>query len=68
MWYISRVIYPPKWFFEQIKKTVRSFIWGKKDKIKYTTIIGLKEEGGIKLPDVEMRVNSQHLLWLRTIF
>ena len=68
VWYISRIIYPPKWFIDQVKKRIRTFLWGIKDKVKYTTIISPKEMGGIKLPDIELRINSQHLMWFKSIF
>ena len=43
-------------------------MWGKKDKVKYTTIILNKEQGGLKFPDVEFRIRAQHILWMKQIF
>ena len=68
VWYISKSIFPPRWFFEQIQKIIRRFLWGIKDKVKYSTVILNKEDGGLKFPDVELRIRAQHLLWLKQIF
>ena len=45
IWYVSKTIYPPKWFLEQIQQTIRNFFWGGSDKVKYNTIISPKLSG-----------------------
>ena len=68
VWYVSRVLYPPKWFIEQARKHIRNFFGGIKDKVKYKCIIAPRDMGGVKLPDIENRIKAQHLMWFKNIF
>jgi len=51
-------------FIKEVKSEVAKFVWnGKKPKIKYNTLIGNYEVGGLKLPDFESMIKASHFKW-----
>jgi len=51
-------------FMENVKKEIITFIWnGKKAKIKYDTLIGDYNVGGMKLPDFENCIKANRIKW-----
>ena len=57
--YLLQAIAIPNNIVKQINSMLYSFLWGNnKEKIKRTTLIGNKLEGGLKLPDIEIKGNE----------
>ena len=54
---------------EQIQKIQKKFIWnGKKPKIKHTTLINEYGDRGLKDVDIEAKIRSLQLGWVRRLF
>ena len=54
---------------EQIQKIQKKFIWkSKKPKIKHTTLINECQDGGLKDVDVEAKIRSLQLGWVRRLY
>ena len=50
--FICSVMETPKLFVDEVNKIVLDFIWGHKPpKIKYTTLIKTRQEGGLEMKD-----------------
>ena len=48
---------------------LNKFLWNaKKPKIKYVTVIGKWEDGGLKMPDFESKVKSIKMVWIQQLF
>ena len=55
---------PGKKFLEKMKQIITQFIWdGKRPKISYKTLTGLKEQGGMGLVDLEARDKALKVQW-----
>lgn len=66
--YICSVLYVPPWFVQAAEKLFTDFLWGGKPaKVKKKTIIGATEDGGLKMPKVDIIVKSLKLSWLRRL-
>ena len=49
-----------------LKNKIVSFLWdGKTPKIKYSTIIGDYNDGGIKLVDIESKIKALQMGWVK---
>ena len=54
---------------EQIQKIQKKFIWnGRKPKIKHTTLINEYQDGRLKDVDIEAKIRSLQLGWVRQLF
>jgi hypothetical protein len=66
--YAATVLQPPKWVITQFKDIVVEFIWNKKPaKVKYNCIINDIAEGGLKLQDIDAKINACHMAWIKKI-
>lgn len=62
--YVCSKIYVPTTFVKKVKTELLRFFWnGKKAKVKYRTIIGEYDQGGLKLPDFESLIITQRIKW-----
>ena len=66
--YVPRFLYQttstPLYFISKVKNVITDFIWnGKKPKIKYDTLIGNCDNGGINLPDFESQIKANRVKW-----
>ena len=53
--FICSVMETPKLFVDEVNKIVLDFIWGHKPpKIKYTTLIKTRQEGGLEMKDFSL--------------
>ena len=53
---------------KEICKIQRDFIWrGKRPKIKYSTLIGNFENGGLKEIDIESKLKVLKLSWIKRL-
>ena len=67
--YVCSVLNVPEDFIKIVESTIRDFIWyGKKPKIKHSTLIGEYEEGGLKLPDFQSCLNANRVKWLIKLY
>lgn len=56
----------PKGVYKEFKKISTDLIWNtRRSKIAYDLLVQDIPEGGIKLPDLENRVKSVHLYWVK---
>lgn len=66
--YPCSIIFTPKRVFREYKQIISAFIWnGRKPKISHESIIQPIEEGGLKLIDLEVRVQVNLLQWVKLI-
>ena len=62
--YVCSKIFVPDHFISKVKNVITDFIWnGKKPKIKYDTLIGNCDNGGINLPDFESQIKANRVKW-----
>jgi hypothetical protein len=68
MLYIASVIHIPQWAIKQYNTLIRNFIWDNKpSKIKYTTLIAPIESGGLKLQDLQTKIEANKVTWVKNI-
>jgi hypothetical protein len=68
MIYLCSVLYTPKNIIEKYNKLILNFIWNKKPaKVKYTCIINNIDNGGLKLQDIECKIKSLKLKWIKKL-
>ena len=66
--YVCNMLDPSKQFIDGVHQASINFIWkGKKPKVKYSTLIQDKLLGGISLPDLEARLKTQRLVWVKRL-
>jgi exonuclease III len=72
---MSQFLYPcsvmniPTKYIEEYKKIIVNFIWDNKPpKIKYKAMINKIEEGGLKLQDLESKIKSLKIKWIKNIW
>ena len=64
--YVTHVLYPKAQFIKIIKNKLCDFIWnGQRPKIKYISLIFDYQDGGIKLPNMETKIKTQQLNWIK---
>ena len=62
--YVCSNLSIPNNFTVKVQKEIVKFIWNaRKPKIKYKTLIGNFEEGGIRLPDLEIMIQTNRVKW-----
>lgn len=62
MWYVLYVNSMPLWVRQRLKTCILEFLWEKKPpRIAYNTLIGLAEEGGMGLVDLEQKMKSMRI-------
>lgn len=67
--YPCSCIFTPQRVFTEFKKTVTDFLWnGGRSKIAYDVLIQDIGDGGLKLQDLETRVKTIHLNWIKHIW
>ena len=58
---------PPKHVILNVKRKILEFIWNtKRPKVKYQILIK-DYDGGIKLPDIELHLQTQRVLWAKRL-
>ena len=65
--YVSSVLYVPNWVKEEVNSAIFSFLWPKKTHVKHTCIIAPISEGGIRMPDYELKVKACKVMWVKRI-
>ena len=59
----------PKSIIEEVHKIQENVLWNKKNpKIKHSTLLGEYEWGGLKKVDVDTKLRSIRISWLRRLF
>lgn len=65
LWYLAMVQPIPNWVESEMKKISLQFVWGKKSyPVKYDTIIGPKDKGGLNFPDIGTKVRAFRMKFL----
>jgi len=66
IWYTLMVQPIPDWALKEFKTACLEFIWMKKSyPVRYFTIIGNKDSGGLNIPDIEMKAKAFRLKYLK---
>ena len=66
--YVATMISVPQKFCDTLKSLHREFIWnGKRAKIKHSSLIGEYRDGGLKDVDVDTKILSLKILWIRKL-
>ena len=67
--YIAQMLpNPSSEFIKTLNKDIYDFIWkGKPDRIKRCFFSQSYENGGVKMPNVEMHINSLKINWIRRV-
>ena len=64
--YVCNVMIPPMEFVGSVKENLLRFLWNDGTaKIKYSSIISGKHEGGLKFPDIDSIIKTRRILWLK---
>ena len=64
--YVTNVLCPKAQFIKIIKNKLCDFIWnGQRPKIKYISLIFDYQDGGTKLPNMETKIKTQQLNWIK---
>ena len=50
-----------------VNQAITQFVWNKKAKIKYRTMIGPKEQGGLDMPDFQIINEALKVGWVRRL-
>ena len=50
-----------------VNQAITQFVWNKKAKIKYRTMIGPKEQGGLDMPDFQIINEALKVVWVRRL-
>jgi hypothetical protein len=59
---------PSKEFIKTVNDEIYKYIWmGKPDRIKRVQFVQNYENGGVKMPDVEMHINALKINWIRRL-
>ena len=66
--FICSVMETPKLFVDEVNKIVLDFVWGHKPpKIKYTTLIKTRQEGGLEMKDFALFNKALKLNWVKRL-
>ena len=65
--YICNVLYVSPDIIKEVNDLIFSFLWPKKVHVKKSTIIGLIEEGGLKMPDFEIKILACKAMWVKRL-
>ena len=66
--YVCNMMDPPSEFVNKVNEIIKNFLWnGKKAKVKYKTIISKYEKGGLQFPDLETKLKTQRILWVKKL-
>jgi hypothetical protein len=66
--HLCSVIHMPQIYVNRFQKAVSNFIWNKKPpKVKYSSLVNKIEYGGLKLQDLESKIKSLKLRWIKQI-
>ena len=66
--YVCNMMDPPSEFVNKVNEIIKNFLWnGKKAKVKYKAIISKYEKGGLHFPDLETKLKTQRIIWVKKI-
>jgi exonuclease III len=69
IWYKVMVQTMPDWALNEIKVACLRFLWaGRAHLVAYQTIIGSKEDGGLQIPDIGLKIKAFRLKYLFRYF
>ena len=68
VYYVTNMLDPPENNLKRIKQLILDFIWnGRRPKIKYNSLIGPHDKGGITLPDIYLKIKTQRIKWVQNL-
>jgi hypothetical protein len=66
--YLGSCVSTPQWVIARYKEIITNFIWNNKPpKVKYTTMIGKIEDGGLNLQDLESKIRATKINWIKKL-
>lgn len=73
--FVSRILYAlniitlPNWVEQDLVKHIYGFLWdGKPAQVRRSTLIGKNSQGGLNIPDLQMKKEALRLKWFRKYF
>ena len=64
--YTCSVIHMPEMYTKEINKLIFTFIWkGGRDKVKRSIMIGNKQKGGLRAPDIDLMTEASRINWIK---
>ena len=61
--YVTSLLDTPPDFVKKVKSLLLDFLWsGHKPKVKYSAIIGNKLSGRLEFPDIQSKIEAQHIM------
>ena len=66
--YVGSVLNMPEIYVKQCRQMIKEFIWNKKPpKVKYNSLINTIQEGGLRLQDIECKLNAIKIKWIKNM-
>ena len=66
--YVCTVLHTPQWVITKYNNMISKFIWNTKPpKVKNTSLINNIENGGLKLQDLELKIQAIKLKWVKKL-
>jgi hypothetical protein len=66
--YIGTVLHTPGWVIKKYNQIIKDFIWnGKPAKVKHTCLINTLENGGLKLQNLETKLEAIKFKWIKKL-
>jgi hypothetical protein len=66
--YLSSIMHVPSKIIKKLQDMIVEFVWnGKPPKVKYKCMINRIEQGGLKLQDIDSKIKSLKLKWIKAI-
>ena len=66
--YVLNMLDPPKGFCKDVQNAINGFVWKNKTaKVKYSTAVGMYIDGGLKLPNIDIRYKTQRIMWMSNL-
>ena len=68
--FLSNTVIIPKELSKQLKTLAYNFLWNgsERGKVKRKTIVADIKNGGIRFPDLDVILKSQHIVWVKRFF
>jgi hypothetical protein len=63
--YITNMLSIPDKFISEVNKIIYNFVWNGPDKVKRANMISDYNGGGLKMPDIDVKIKGQRIMWVK---
>lgn len=63
--FITNVVYTPMYVIKEADQMFYKFLWEGPDKVKRAVMMKEHDEGGLKVPSLEMKIQTQRIMWIK---